>query len=325
MNKVILITTIFRPTKAVKTFSNIEGYQLVVVGDKKTPPHWKYNNVKYLSVDQQEDLDFKLTTVLPYNHYCRKMVGYLYAIKNGADVIIDTDDDNIPKEGWGFPESKGNFNFIPKGKGFVNTYKYFTNHEIWPRGFPLENIMDDKIELSSNLKNFKVGVWQGLADGDPDVDAIYRLTTNNKCCIFNDKDPIVLDKLTMCPFNSQNTLFFKELFPLLYLPAFVSFRFTDILRGLIAQPVMWQYGYHLGFIGSTVTQERNVHNYFDDFLSEIPMYQNTQKVVELTSMAISSNKSISDNLMEAYKALFYSNIVKKKELLTLEAWLTDIN
>ena len=48
----------------------------------------------------------------------------------------------------------------------------------WPRGFPLENILDvENVNLMCNndmKTNF--GVLQSLADHEPDVDAIYRLT-----------------------------------------------------------------------------------------------------------------------------------------------------
>ena len=103
----------------------------------------------------------------------------------------------------------------------------------------------------------KIGIWQGLADLDPDVDAIYRLTSNKEVT-FDKGDPIVLGKETWCPFNSQNTLFASpQFFPLLYLPAFVTFRFTDILRGYVAQPILQAAGYRLGFTEATVYQDRN--------------------------------------------------------------------
>lgn len=104
MKKYIIITSIFKPTEAVEKFSRNEDYQLIVVGDKKSPENWECDGVEYLSVDDQVDLDFHLLSKLPYNHYCRKMVGYLKAIKDGADVIVDTDDDNIPYTDWAFPE-----------------------------------------------------------------------------------------------------------------------------------------------------------------------------------------------------------------------------
>ncbi|MDX9749428.1 MAG: STELLO glycosyltransferase family protein, partial [Paludibacter sp.] len=167
-------------------------------------------------------------------------------------------------------------------------------------------------------------VWQGLADEDPDVDAVYRLTSDVPC-YFNEKGPVVLGKGTITPFNTQNTMIRKELFPLMYLPTYVTFRFTDILRGLVAQPIMWLSGYQLGFVDATVVQKRNPHDYMKDFLSELPMYEHGEKVIELVSSNISGDASIENNLYNAYHALHRNGIVIDKELQTLEAWLKDLN
>ena len=51
----------------------------------------------------------------------------------------------------------------------------------------------------------------------------------------------------------------------MYLPAFVSFRFTDILRGYVAQRIMWDYGLRLGFLPPNVFQKRNEHDLMADF------------------------------------------------------------
>ena len=324
MRKFIIITSIFEPTEAVEKFSALKEYDLIVVGDKKSPKNWHYDNVTYLSVENQTDLDFELAQVLPYNHYSRKMLGYLLAIKNKAEYIIDTDDDNIPKQGWNFPDFDSQFDCIDNDKGFVNIYQLFTEQKIWPRGLPLR--------LINTVFNFKgitftkqcnVGIWQGLADEDPDVDAIYRLTDNTPC-YFNDRLPVVLAKGTMCPFNSQNTIIIKELFPLLYLPTFVTFRFTDILRGLVAQPIMWLYNYQLGFTKASVIQKRNPHDYTKDFISEIPMYEHSDKIIDIVLDAILPENSITKNLYVAYQALLQKSIVTHKEMATLEAWLADI-
>ena len=47
-------------------------------------------------------------------------------------------------------------------------------------------------------------------------------------------DEFAISLITYSPFNSQNTLWRKELLPLAYLPSKVTFRYTDILRGMIA-------------------------------------------------------------------------------------------
>lgn len=324
MEKTIVITSIFNPTEAITKFASKVGYNLIVVGDKKTPKDWHCNGVDYISVEDQEVSGYNLVKVLPYNHYCRKMIGYIKAIKAGASFIVDTDDDNIPKDKWTFPEFDGEFDYIPDGKGFINIYQLYTEQKIWARGLPLR-LINDQFNLGDEIhtKTCNIGVWQGLADEDPDVDAIYRLTSDTPC-LFNEREPIVLGKGTLSPFNTQNTMIRKELFPLMYLPTYVTFRFTDILRGLIAQPIMWLYGYQLGFTNATVIQKRNPHDYMKDFMSEIPMYQNTEKVIELVLSSISGSKSIEANLYDAYTALLKDGIVCEKELTTLQAWLNDI-
>ena len=127
----IVITSIFAPTEAVAKFAALTDYHLVVVGDKKSPAEWQHPNVTYLAVADQEAAGFRLTTRLPFNHYGRKMVGYLHAIRAGAQLIIDTDDDNIPYDDWAFPALSGTFATAPAGRGFVNLYKSFTAHHIW--------------------------------------------------------------------------------------------------------------------------------------------------------------------------------------------------
>lgn len=322
----IVITSIFAPTEAVHKFSQMPGACLVVVGDRKSPPDWQCENVLYLSADDQEASPFQLARTLPWNHYCRKMLGYLHAMSLGAQTIVDTDDDNIPNTDWAVPAFTGEFETSAAGLGFVNIYRAFTDQHIWPRGFPLDRVLNPAARLAptaSARQTAQVGIWQGLADGDPDVDAIYRLT-NNTPCIFNKRAPLVLAPGTACPFNSQNTAFCRALFPLLYLPAFVTFRFTDILRGLVAQPILWKAGYTLGFTEATVLQERNPHDYLKDFESEIPCYLYPEKILEIVNAAVRAGQSVADNLQAAYEALRREGIVEDRELTLLADWLEDV-
>lgn len=322
----IVITSIFGPTEAVNKFASLPNYQLIVAGDKKSPSQWIVSNATYLSVVDQDALGFALSTKLPYNHYGRKMMGYLEAMRQGAELIIDTDDDNIPYENWTFPSMKGEFSTAPTGKGFVNIYKNFTSHHVWPRGYPLDLILDSSHNLKEeelSLETGNIGIWQGLADSDPDVDAIYRLVDNTEI-FFDKRKPIVLPEGTLCPFNSQNTAIRRELFPLLYLPAYVTFRFTDILRGLVAQPIMWAHGYKLGFTEATVIQVRNPHDYVKDFESEIPCYLHPNRVIAAVSRAIDPTATVADNLRRAYLELSKENIVTSQELELLDLWLADV-
>jgi hypothetical protein len=323
MKKYIVITSINPVTKAVQAFSKLSDYKTIIVGDKKTPDNYGGENITYLSVNTQKGLNYNLNKELPFNHYCRKNIGYIYAIQSGADVIIDTDDDNIPYLGWSFPEFNGEYDYINSDIGFVNIYKLFTDQNIWPRGMPLDiiRLQNDPFKFQKTL--CEVGIWQGLADADPDVDAIYRLTYNVPC-YFNKRDPIVLAQGIITPINSQNTAFRKELFPLLYMPATVTPRFTDILRGFIAQSIAWRYGYLFGVTEATVYQERNPHDLMKDFEAEYVCYLQSKNIVKIVSGVINSRFTITENLFIAYEVLFKKRIVKKKELDLVENWIKDI-
>lgn len=322
MKKFIIITSIFKPTEAVRKFAKFKDWHLVVVGDKKTPSDWKLTNATYLSPEDQTKLGYNILKVLPWNHYCRKMVGYLYAISQGADVIYDTDDDNIPLSNWFEPKFKGSFKEI-SGSKFINVYSQFTKRKIWPRGLPLKEILA-KNKSKTRVGNFEINIWQFLADGDPDVDAIYRLTDNTHIK-FAKKAPFVLAKNCISPINSQNTFFHKDAFCLLYLPAFVTFRFTDILRGLIAQPILASMNRHIGFGTATVFQKRNEHDYLKDFESEIPVYLHSEATVDIAEKQASSHKKTPDMLRDIYTELHKKNIVTSKELELLELWINDVS
>lgn len=323
----IVITTIFPPTPAVRAFAQRAEGRLIVVGDRKTPAAWALPGAEFIPFDAQNEVDEPLSRALPANHYARKNIGYLHAIRAGARIIVDTDDDNAPKENWHFPAFSGRFPETAGNLGFINVYGLYTGQRIWPRGLPLTCIDQVPVVATDPApKNTQIGIWQGLADDDPDVDAIYRLVYGQRC-FFQDRGPIVLPSGTYSPFNSQNTAFREAVFPLLYLPATVSFRFTDILRGLVAQPILHAHGYTLGFLGPTVVQDRNPHDLMADFASEVPVYLYAERVMEIVRQSLLplENQPIGDQLRAAYHALVQSGIVHANELPILEAWLAALH
>ena len=324
MSRFIVITSIYQPTEAVKAFCSKKGYRVIVVGDKKTPDDWVCQGADFIGAAEQVELGYALEPLLPHNHYCRKMLGYLRAVQNGALVIVDTDDDNIPYDFWEIPDFEGVFEEINSSQGFVNVYSLFTSQPIWPRGLPLRLVNQPNQFTLTHGKPLNVGVWQGLADEDPDVDAIYRLT-NDAPCNFIKRSPVCLDHQTFSPFNSQNTAFRREMFPLLYLPTSVTFRYTDILRSTVAQPIMWDHGFCLGFTQATVVQKRNPHDYTKDFESEVPMYLTNERAASIVMDSLTPNRSVKEQLMDAYVALVKADIVLPQEITTVQAWLDDLN
>ena len=49
MKQFIVITSIFPPAEAVKKYAQLEGWDLIVVGDKKTPRDWGWKKVRFIS------------------------------------------------------------------------------------------------------------------------------------------------------------------------------------------------------------------------------------------------------------------------------------
>jgi hypothetical protein len=320
----VVITSIHPPTEAVRAFAARVGERLVVVGDRKSPPDWTLPPATYLAAGADTGRG-ELAPMLPWDHYCRKMLGYLHAVRRGAEVIYDTDDDNAPKARWHVPPFTGTWDTTTADAGWVNVYRLFTDAHIWPRGFPLQRIARDAPPplLLSAAAPASIGVWQALADGDPDVDAIYRLV-DGRPCHFGEREPVVLAPGTLCPFNSQATAFTQSCFPLLYLPTSVTSRVTDILRGLVAQPILWAAGLRLGFTQATVLQERNPHDLLRDFEAEIPLYLHTASIVDAIVDVVRPGAPLADNLLAAYDTLAGAGVVDATEPLRVQAWLRDL-
>lgn len=326
--KWIVITTINEPTEAIIKYANLPDWEVVVIGDVKTPQSWLKNNLKlhYLSVSEQESTKYRIAKLLPHSSYMRKIIGYLYAIERGADIIVDTDDDNIPTGDWENQWDINGENVDVTNEKWVNTYALHGAINSWPRGIPLTTISTKRIPhvIRDNERKYEIGLVQGLADGDPDVDAIYRLTDNTPI-IFSKRDvPLVLAHESWTPINSQNTMFIRKFFPLLYLPSTVTFRSTDIVRGFVAQPIIWKNNYNIAVVNAGVVQKRNPHNYLDDFSSEIPIFLHAEKISQTVLESITQNDDMTGDMVNAYEALRREKIVAPEELDRLEAWILDV-
>jgi hypothetical protein len=334
MHKVyVVITTISSPNDALKAISKgcrEHGFELIIIGDRKTPANFKLDYSRYFSLDDQIRLGYDLAESCPENHYSRKNIGYLIAMKEGADIIIETDDDNIPYDNfWKIPSEEVTGDCYEKDSGWVNIYKHFTDTTIWPRGFPLENIKKNNYsEVCISPENIAVcPIQQSLADDNPDVDALYRLTFPLPVKFEKGKN-IILGENTWSPFNSQNTIWFKKAFPLMYLPSFCSFRMTDIWRSLIAQRIAWEYGWSVKFSSPTMYQKRNEHNLLKDFEQEISGYLQNNKIKKTLQNCkfLKANNFINEMMIDAYKSLSYDGYLDiNKEIPLLEKWLNEFS
>lgn len=326
----LVLTTINPPNRAIRDFSSgaqKSGWEFLVIGDEKSPQNSDWSGINFYTLEDQLQLDMLTPQKCPKGHYARKNIGYLLAIKKGCDVIFESDDDNIPNESfWAVPDFYTDSLANSNGR-FVNIYKAFTNKEIWPRGLPLDYKFkgEDFSGRSFREKSVYCPIVQSLANENPDVDSIYRLLMELPIS-FDQEDAIALRRGVYCPFNSQNTIWNSDAFPLLYLPSFCSFRMTDIWRSFVAERILFEQGKSVSFKSPTVWQERNPHNLMKDFEDEVPGYKWNRAIVEgLSSLNISPNvASTFDNLRICYQYMIEQGYIGAEEEKLLEAWILDM-
>lgn len=326
-----VITTINPPTQAVKILASKNDVRLIVVGDRKTPVDWEFYGVRFIPFSEQEQLSFSLSKLLPIDHYARKNIGYLQALAEGATVIYDTDDDNAPNDAWGVRQETCRVK-IADQTGWCNTYRFFHESEIWPRGFDLKSL-GLPYSLSDREESVRCPIQQGLADGEADTDAIWRLaaipaTLRGQPIRFTRTQSVALNSGVVCPFNSQSTWWWAVAHPLLYLPSYSTFRMTDIWRSFVAQRCLWEVGSRVAFHSpAEVYQLRNPHDLLVDFEDEVPGYLNNGRIVEsLNRLNLRSGElAVLDNLGSCYEALVTLGVLPVDELRLVSAWIDDFS
>ena len=336
-SKWIVVTSINEPTLQIKNLARIKNFQLLVVGDKKSKNNWHCNNTIYLSLSKQIDLNFKSSATTPLNSYTRKNLGYLYAIKHGAKYIYDTDDDNSPlvdlNEYFNFENSDYGLQFenaLNQSSNVLNPYAHFGQPLIWPRGFPLTYIQQKNASFKYVCGKRKTSfVQQGVVNGDPDVDAIFRLTKSmqyKKIDVkFDPTSPSIQYPIgIMSPYNSQNTFFHYEAFWSLYLPRTVAFRLTDIWRSYWSQRLMWLLNGTITFNGPNAYQLRNSHSYLADFKDEQTMYLETERLVEFLYEWNCENVQFYECVLDLSRKMVDKGFWLDEEVTSIQNWLYDL-
>ncbi len=330
----IVVTSIQPPTGCMRRLAEAarrHGLAWVVVGDRKGPASFDLAPAELVSIATQRELPFRLAGSLPERHYARKNLGYLLAMARGCTRLYETDDDNAPLACWEprprEVEARRLLPHEPGGSGWANVYSLFTDRPIWPRGLPLDRVRDrlaDRYAPGPETVRVEAPIQQGLANGAPDVDAVWRLVMDHDFT-FEDRASVLLPAGVWCPFNSQNTWWWSDVFPLLYLPSHCSFRMTDIWRGFVAQRCLWELGHELEFHAADVHQLRNEHSLLRDFEDECVGYLRNEEIrVLLEKLTLRAGpRELAGNVHRCWEAMASAGLVKGAEMPLVEAWLED--
>jgi hypothetical protein len=191
-------------------------------------------------------------------------------------------------------------------------------------------VTDKQPEFRAPARAPQPYIQQGLVNGDPDVDAIFRLTRYPKgvkpSLLFDgSKAPMALAPGTLAPFNSQNTLFWRQGFPFMMIPKTVSFRACDIWRGYFAERLLWTVGGQLVYQKPSAFQERNSHSYLDDFRDEWQVYDDSGNLVQLLRDFRPTKKgTLFSDMMELAEQMATAGLWEQGDVEMLSAWLDDL-
>lgn len=313
MKKFIVTTTINAPTEAIKKFSMMKDWTLIVVGDKKTPAleyidsDFEPNGSIYLDCDTQEKLYPKLSKLLGWNTISRRNLGLLFAYQNGAEFVASIDDDNIPLPGWGEKlaiEKKMSADFYECKAVAFDPLSVTTHHHLWHRGFPIELVREQKrnTKLAGTTVS-KFLVQADLWNTDPDVDAICRMLYD---------EPIEFQVTNfykanrVSPFNMQNTFVTRKVLKYFFSIPFIG-RMDDIWCSY------WLQANHprcVVYAPASVNhvQERSWESIVKDLSDEILGYRHSLELV--LAMSVDPNAifdfipSISKEFIKIYQSYF---------------------
>jgi hypothetical protein len=269
----IVTTTINSPTEALKKYSEINGWKLIVVGDVKTPKkEYDELNCIYLDLEEQEKINKELSNLIGFNSLERRNFGYIYAYKSGAQIIASVDDDNIPLDNWGKDltiNKETEINHFISSEIAFDPLSATNINELWHRGFPIELLETKNKKLVNSKINIKPKVQADLWNGDPDIDAICRIGYRPEVEIAEFK---VFNSNAFSPFNTQNTFFDSSIMKYFMQLPFVG-RMSDIWGSYLFQKLVPEP--NVVYCNASVYQKRNPHNLVEDLELEMIGYKNT--------------------------------------------------
>ncbi len=336
----------------------LQGWCLVVVFDKHSTPTFNtgwnegegHKAVVLLTPDDQKDMKKAFIDRLPWNTFGRKNIGYIYAIMHGAHVIWDFDDDNMlkfwltgaappgaPSLDATVPESGNQEIEVREPDGHQwPTYNPYPalgapTHPSWPRGLPLDDIKvpnhNDMPLKTVKMKASSLGVLQSLAEHEPDVDAIFRLTMPIPFMFkrLSETKHLMMPLGSFTPYNAQATLHFRASFFSMYLPITVTGRVSDIWRSYVSQRLFRDVGLRVGFMARPlVIQDRNLHSNIADFTAEIHLYTRAKQLVEFLNTWKGTGESVAARTEELWIALYEREYFELEDVKLVQLWLQTL-
>ncbi|GAB5558913.1 MAG: hypothetical protein SynsKO_05600 [Synoicihabitans sp.] len=320
--KFIVTTTINEPTAATLKFCELtvvkDDWTFLIIGDTKTP-HQSYRKLEvvyphliYLDPEEQEALFPALSAAIGWRKIQRRNIGFVYAYAAGAEVIATVDDDNIPYDNWGEDVKVGQEitydGYRCTASDFFDPLAPTQTNYLWHRGYPIEHLQTrHQIEALGPQKK-QCLVQANLWDGDPDIDAMARLT--HRPIVDYKEITAAYGSEQIAPFNSQNTLLHRSVIPYYAVLPFVG-RMDDIWGAYILQH---HFPNAVVYDVATVYQDRNEQDLITNLENEILGYRQTLKFLEAGEDYVAVLPEAARKFWESYRAQFTDLSLLEKSL-----------
>lgn len=336
MRTVLITTTIYVPT-VLRRYREMEpDIFFIITGDEKTPHDAveafvrELGNASYFGVEEQKKLGYRSSEIIGWNKIMRRNIALLEAIKLKPDVIVTIDDDNLPLADDYFANFAAVLGRPFSGlmasseTGWFNVGDFLVP-AVYHRGYSYERrILKNQFRMLP-VQGKKVGVAAGLWLGDPDIDAMERITNAPLVMQVSEviRHGVIVDPALYAPVNSQNTAFVAELAPLMMVLVGVG-RYDDIWASYIAERVMRTLDYHVHYGRPLVWQERNPQNLWKNVRDELFGMEFTPKFcADLDAIELPAG-SVLDKLEAIYEGLRTASYLPEIVLELGEAWCKDL-
>jgi len=229
----------------------------------------------------------KYSSAIPEKCHAETSFGFLVAYKEGADVILELDDDcfhasnhNLIREHLNNLLSNGGFIVSSNSKWYNTIENLVLNNDfvVFPRGHPYAP--EARIE-SYNWKktnNRKCVLNMGLWAGYPDLDALtilYNGGLDGRCSIKSvglKRDKVIVDGGTYFAICSMNTSFQRRIVPAfyqLYMKVMGVDRFDDIWSGLFIKKIADHVSDNICLGKPLVYHDKRTRSTFKDLKAEL--------------------------------------------------------
>lgn len=339
----VVTTTINVPSNLIDWAKTMSTDDIIVVsGDNKTPHKDVHDLMEHIGdtygmktyyVEPDGQGYWASSDALPWNCIQRRNIAFLEAAMHKPKFIVTVDDDNFPLSTnqiddyeYFLTETLTDEPTVMKRSGWYNIGETYSPRVVH-RGFPLEHRHQGPSYTNIMQEKINVGVATSLWLGDPDIDAIERISNDPKVGEPTSRSSI-LETNTWCPFNSQATAFNTALLPLYMMWPHVG-RFDDIWPSYVVRTVLDQIGYSVHYGMPLVSQMRNQHDLVKDLEQELHGYKHTLELAEwLRVFTIPKQTSKTyDMLIIArmiYNELKFFKWMNPSIFPVFDAWLDDM-